>query len=77
MKQELISVVKSFISNDEVEYTFSKMCIERVPLHYANNTLYNKLSDLVDDFIADNDLQDDWFEKTFLSIDDLFEYLID
>ena len=51
------------------------MCIERAPLRMVNNNLYNKLSDLIDDFLQDNDLTDEWFEETFIDIEDLFDYL--
>lgn len=77
MKEELIEYVKNNIDMGDVEYTYSKMCIERVPLHYANNNLYNTLSDLVDDFVSDNELSEEWFEETFIDIEDLFEDLFD
>lgn len=77
MKEELIEYVKNNVNSSDVEYTYSQMCIQRVPLHYANNNLFNQISDLVDDFISDNELSEEWFEETFIDIEDLFEYLFD
>lgn len=77
MREELIEFVKSNIDSMDIEYTYSQMCIQRVPLHYANNNLYNQLSDLVDDFVSDNELSEEWFEETFIDIEDLFECLFD
>ena len=75
MKEKLIEFIQENIDSADVQVTFSRMCIERAPLRMVNNNLYNKLSDLVDDFISDNDLTDDWFEETFFDIEDLFDYL--
>lgn len=75
MKEKLIEFIQENIDSADVQVTFSRMCIERAPLRMVNNNLYNKLSDLVDDFIIDNDLTDDWFEETFFDIEDLFDYL--
>ena len=77
MKEKLIEFIKENVSIEDINYTFSRMCIERTPLHYQNNNLYNQLSDLVDDFIADNELSEEWFEETFIDIEDLFEDLLD
>ena len=77
MEERLIDFIKNNISLEDCQYTYSKMCIERIPLRYANNQLYNKLGDLVDDFVADNELPLEWFEESFINIEDLFERLLD
>lgn len=75
IKDKLIEFLKDNIDNADVQVTYSRMCIERAPLRMVNNNLYNKLSDLVDDFLQDNDITDEWFEETFIDIEDLFDYL--
>lgn len=77
MKEKLIEFIKENVSIEDINYTFSRMCIERSSLRYQNNNLYNQLSDLVDDFIVDNELSEEWFEETFIDIEDLFEDLLD
>ena len=76
MKEKLIEFIKENVSIEDINYTFSRMCIESTPLCYQNNNLYHQLSDLVDDFIADNELSEEWFEETFIDIEDLFENLL-
>ena len=77
MEERLIEFIKDNISLEDCQYTYSKMCVERIPLRYANNQLYNKLGDLVDDFVADNELPLEWFDQSFINLEELFERLLD
>lgn len=76
MKEKLINYVYDNLDLDEVQFTFGNMCIERSNLMNTNSKLYYKISDLVDDFISDNELTEKWFEETFFDIEDVFEYII-
>ena len=40
MKEKLIEFIKENVSIEDINYTFSRMCIERTPLYYQNNNLY-------------------------------------
>lgn len=74
--KNLVNYVLEHIDIEDVKYTYSRMCIERNNLNNANYSLYNKISDLVDDFVSDNELSDEWFETEVGLIDDLFDELL-
>lgn len=76
MIKKLVEYVLSNVDIEDVNYTYSRMCIERNSLNNANYDLYNKLSDLVDDFISDNELSEEWFETEVGLIEDLFDELL-
>lgn len=76
MVKKLIEFVLSEIDIEDVKYTYSRMCINRCNLFHENYSLYNKLDDLVHDFIIDNDLYDDWLETEVGLIEDLFDELL-
>ena len=77
LQQELITHIKHTISNEVLSYTYSKICYERVPLKNADSYLYNQIDDLVQDFVEDNELSQEWFEENFFDIDDLFLKCLD
>lgn len=76
MVKKLVEYILENVDIEDVNYTYSKMCIERTSLNVANYDLYNKLSDLVVDFVLDNELSDEWFETEVGLIEDLFEELL-
>ena len=53
-------------------YTYGEMCVNRTPLHYQNHTLHNKISDLVDEFCIDNDMDSEDFD-----IEEIFDKIMD
>lgn len=69
---ELIKYVKDNVDMDEVFYTFSKMCINRSCLRVENSSLYNQISDLVDDFGCDNGV-----DVSCVYIDEVFDGLFE
>jgi hypothetical protein len=50
------------------------MCLERIPL---DSYLYNQIDDLVQEYIQDNELSQEWFEENFFDIEDLFLKCLD
>ena len=58
---------------DRMEYEIALKRIDewRCPLKQANQTLYNKIERLIDDYTLDNDLPQDWFHE-FGDIEDIF-----
>ena len=77
MDKKLISFLLDSISIEDCRYTYSKMCLERISLHVANNTLYDKFNSLISDFIEDNELGDEWFENNFIDVEEVFEIVLD
>ena len=49
----------------EVEKAVDLMDKMRCPLEMANPRVSDYLSDMVDDFITDNDLDPDWYAETY------------
>jgi hypothetical protein len=74
MTKKLIDYIKHSIDSDVLGYTYSKMCLERIPL---DSYLYNQIDDLVQEYIEDNELSQEWFEENFFDIDDLFLKCLD
>lgn len=77
LQQELITHIKHTISNEVLSYTYSKMCYERVPLKIVDCYLYNQIDDMVQEFIQDNDLTQEWFEENFIDVEAVFEECLD
>jgi hypothetical protein len=65
----------TFIFN--VKFTYSQMCFNRTPLKMENDRLYNHILDLIDDYITDYDLEENWFYEHFEDVDYIFEKLLD
>ena len=77
LKDKLVQHIQDVISVDILNYAYSKMCYERVPLKIADCYLYNQIDDLIQEYIQDNDLTQEWFEENFFDIDDLFLKCLD
>ena len=72
MEKKMIEFVKANVDMGVVYYTYGEMCVNRTPLHYQNYTLYNKISDLVEEFCIDNDMNSEDFD-----IEEIFDKLMD
>lgn len=77
LKDKLVQYIQDVISVDVLNYVYSKMCLERIPLKVADSYLYNQIDDLVQEYIEDNELSQEWFEENFFDIDDLFVKCLD
>lgn len=55
----------------DLDYTYSKMCVHRTPLRMEDSWLYNHISDLIEDFKSDYDM-----EMYDFDIDYIFDKLI-
>ena len=76
MEERLVDFVLYYVGEVEIKRTYSQMCIEKRNLPTQNWELYNYIKNLVDDFVEDNDLSNDWFETKIGLIEDLFEELL-
>lgn len=72
MEQKMIEFVKANVDMEDVNYTYSKMCVNRTPLHYQNHSLYNQIEDLVEEFCMDNDMDNEDFD-----IEEIFDKIMD
>ena len=72
MEKKIIEFVKANINMEDVNYTYSKMCVNRTSLHYQNPYLYNKINDLVEEFCIDNDIDNEYFD-----IEEIFDKIMD
>ncbi len=72
MEKKMIEFVKANVDMEDVNYTYSKMCVNRTPLHYQNHSLYNKINDLVEEFCIDNDMNSEDFD-----IEEIFDKIMD
>ena len=72
MEQKMIEFIKENVNMEVVYYTYGEMCVNRTPLHYQNNTLYNHISDLVEEFCIDNDMDSEDFD-----IEEIFDKIMD
>lgn len=76
MEKRLVEYVLCCVGENEIRRTYSQMCMEKRNLPTQNWELYNYIKNLVDDFVEDNDLSNDWFETEVGLIEDLFEELL-
>ena len=72
MEKKMIEFVKANVDMQEVDYTFSRMCIERRSLGYINPRLYDKINDLIEDFGCDNDI-----DVSDILVEDIFDELFE
>ena len=72
MDKKMIGFIKENVNMEVVYYTYGEMCVNRTSLHYQNHTLYNHISDLVDEFCIDNDMNSEDFD-----IEEIFDKLMD
>lgn len=61
----------------DLQYTYSQMCMNRTPLNMENPKLYNHIQDLIDDFITDYELDEEWADTYGVDVDYIFEKLLD
>lgn len=76
MVNKLINYCIEKLDNEEIRYTFSKMCMKRCDLPRTNYELYNDLENLLVDFLDDNELTEEWFETEVGLVEDLFDCII-
>lgn len=77
MEKQLIEFVKENVNSEECAWAYSQMCIKRMPLNCVDYELYCRIGDLIDDFVEDNELGEEWFEENFSDIYDVFEKILD
>lgn len=75
-KEQIVSYVLNSIDYDVLEFVYNQMCINRTSLQNESYMMYDTLADLVNDFIEDNELSQEWFETEIGDIEDLFDELI-
>lgn len=73
MIDKLVEFLKENIDSKDIELASDSIWEERIPLRIANYKLYAEIIDLIDEFISDNDLSEDWFDDLGLDIEELFE----
>lgn len=61
----------------DVNYTYSRMCMEKTPLYVENERLFYHIQDLIDDFITDYELDEDWADMNGIYVDYIFEKILD
>ena len=54
-----------------VDYTFSKMAMQRSDLKSVDYMVYTHISNLIDDFIQDYEITQEWFDDNIGTIDDI------
>jgi hypothetical protein len=74
---KLVQHIQDVISVDLLNYVYSRMCLLRIPLKIADYYLYNLIEYIVQNFIEDNELSQEWFEENFFDVDDLFVKCLD
>lgn len=70
----LLKYIKENVDEDEIRKALDAIDHNRCPLKMANESLYNKIDDLVCDFTYDYNLEDDWLgdwdiESVFWDLD--------
>ena len=68
----LISFLKENISEDEISRAWNMIDKKRCPLSIADRDLYDKLTNLVEDFAYDKEIDDIFAE---VDVEELFEEL--
>ena len=71
IENKLIEFIINNINTDEIELTYSQMCVERCSLYIANHRLFTKIDDLVEEFCIDNEIENDF------DTEDVFDELFD
>ena len=56
----------------EIDKALRNMDRMRCPLYQANSIVEEKLNELIDDFLCDNGLENDWFANNYDSVEELF-----
>ena len=74
--QDLLSYIRENIEDKDIERAWNKIDRMRCPLAMADPQLYNDIDHLVEDFIFDNNLDDDWlYDEAGTDIEEIFEQL--
>ena len=74
--QDLLSYIRENIEDKDIERAWNKIDRMRCPLVMADPQLYNDIDHLVEDFIFDNNLDDDWlYDEAGMDIEEIFEQL--
>lgn len=60
----------------DLQYTYSQMCMNKTNLMEENERLYEHISNLIEDFVIDNDLEEDWAEDFGIDVQDVFEKVL-
>lgn len=70
MKQKLIDYCNEHWSLEQNEIDFLELW--RCPLSMVDCPAHTHLKELIEDFLFENDLDEDWFYDNFTDIDDVF-----
>ena len=73
MEAKIIDFVEKELSRETILCVGSKMSMNKITLREADAALYERIGDLIDQFVEDNELDAEWFEENFLSAEDVFE----
>lgn len=68
--KKLIGYIRKNVDLDEVKHTISKMGLRREPLSVANPSLWDKVYDLAEEYSADRDLPEGWWQYE-MEVDDI------
>lgn len=60
----------------DLPHTYSRMCVNRTPLHLENKSLFQHIMDLVEDFGIDNDLDENWWVDEMIDVENVFDDLL-
>jgi hypothetical protein len=69
----MIDYIVRNIDGEEAQFCFSKMCIHRTSFRIEGGSLYSQIDRLMEDFIYDNELDDDWYDANIIDVDSVFE----
>ena len=78
MEEELIQYVDNNFNSlvFDLQYTYSQMCMNKTDLMGENERLYEHISNLIEDFVIDNELEEDWAEDFGIDVQNVFEKLL-
>ena len=83
LSNDMVTLCVQYANNNiysmiyDLQYTYSQMCMNRTPLNMENPNLYNHIQDLIDDFITDYELDEEWADIYGVDVDYIFEKLLD
>ena len=73
MEAKIIDFVEKELGRETILYVGSKMSMNKMTLREADAVLYERIGDLIDQFVENNEIDAEWFEENFLSAEDVFE----
>lgn len=71
MKREIINHISSQVDMDRVNLAVKYMYYQRAPLSHVDPGLYDKITDLLDEYGEDNGLPKDWYLTEGIDPEDL------